>query len=97
MADARHTSRAYDWANGQHVAYDASTQSAALDAHTEYAISPSTDCYITVGANPTATIGADSLFVPKGAIFHFWNEVAGDEIAVIKHTSAGTLSIIPAL
>lgn len=85
--------RSYDDANGQHVAYDASTQSAAIDAE-EVTIVASTDCFVKFGANPSATIGAGSMFLTKGLP---WTRriTSGWKVAAIKVADAGTLSVMP--
>lgn len=79
----------------QYVSYTgSSTQSAALNAATtDVELISTTDCYIAIGANPTAavtTAGSHFLpaFTPRG-----FAAFSGQKIAAIQSTAAGTLAI----
>lgn len=50
------------------------------------------DCFIKMGANPTALIDGTSYFVP-GGIVDFIGVNPGDKIAAIQSTANGTLYI----
>jgi hypothetical protein len=83
-----------DYANGQAVAFTGtSAQSSAVNSNSAI-ITANSDCYFTIGSNPTATTGAGSDFLPAG---QKWGVtlLSGQKIAVIQSTAAGTLSIIP--
>jgi hypothetical protein len=85
-----------DWANAQAVAYTGSAaQSAAITA-VAVIITGTTDCWYTIGSNPTAVAaGAGSDFLPAGVK---WGVMifSGQKISVVQSSSAGTLAIIPA-
>jgi len=71
----------------------ASVQSAAIQARCVM-VSPDQNCWITIGVNPTATIGAGSLFLPAGAMLTLPIQ-PGQKIAVIQTATPGNLSIVP--
>ena len=75
----------------QAVSFDGSVQSTAFSANTRIIrVVATTDCFIAVGANPTAT--TTSTYIPFGSVEYF--KVAGAvKVAAIKLTSAGTLYI----
>ena len=85
--------RAYDDASGQHVAYDGAAQSEAITG-TEVTVVASTDCYIAFGTNPTATVGAGSMFLAAGVPFTR-RITSGWKVSAIKSATAGALSILP--
>lgn len=88
--------RNYDDANGQHVAYTAAAaQSTAITA-SEVTIVASTDCYVKFGSNPTATVGAGSMFLGAGVP---WTRkiTSGWKVSAIRSTADGTLSVMPCL
>ena len=75
----------------QAVSFDASVQSTAFSANTRIIrIVATTDCFIAVGANPTAT--TSSTFIPFGSVEYF--KVAGAvKVAALKSTTAGILYV----
>lgn len=92
---------ALDWANGQAVSVGGgSLQSAAFDTKFDRLVMVSTDgnCWIAVGANPTASAGAGSMYVSASAQPFPVYVPAGDLVAVIQDGAAtGKCSLIPAL
>lgn len=87
------TTRAYDWANGQRVAVGAvSAQSAALPAG-EVLLCAKERCFITFGADPTASAAAGSIPLEAGEKLHIQHP--GGKIAVIRDVTDGFLSILP--
>lgn len=97
MANPNHNALAYDWTVTQYVAYDGATASAVLPVGL-HILSPSTDCWVKGGAAaPVASIANGSIFVPKGAMFHFYNVDATHKISIIKDATAGAMSILKAV
>lgn len=85
--------RSPDWAGIAHIAVAAvSAQSSAIAADGDYELSADTDCYVLVGANPTAA-AATSRFVGAGRSMTLRLR-AGDKIAAIRKTADGNLSIL---
>jgi len=85
-----------NWAGALNVAIGASSaQSAAITARAVL-LSPDQNCWVAVGANPTAVVGAGSLFVPQGALLTLPIQ-PGQRIAVIQTATGGNLSIIPCI
>jgi hypothetical protein len=83
-----------NYAGGLNVTVSGSSaQSAAIQARAVL-ISPDTNIWLTMGANPTATVGAGSVFIPAGALVTL-NIQPGQKIAVIQATAGGNCSIIP--
>lgn len=77
--------------SSQAVSFDASVQSTAFSANTRIIrVVSTTDCFIAIGSNPTAT--SSSTFVPFGSVEYF--KVAGAvKLAAIKSTTAGVIYI----
>lgn len=95
LIDAQETAgtRTYDWSSIVSVAVaDASAASDAVGAAGEYELSADVDCYVLVGATPTAT--AASRFLPAGAAFTL-QLAATDKVAVIRKDVDGNLTILP--
>lgn len=70
---------------GQAVTFTTATQSNALNAITKLVrIATDTQCYIAVGANPTAT--ANSMLLPAFGVEYF-GVTPGDKISVYDGTS----------
>lgn len=69
----------------QHVAIGGSSeQSSAFDAETRFiAATTDADCYIQIGADPTATTSAPSIFLPSGAT-RFLGVRPGNKVGVIE-------------
>lgn len=77
----------------QKVAFDASTQSAALGARTSVvSLYATQDCHIKTGANPTAVADGTNYFLPK-LVQRFIGVKPGDKIAAIKDSAGGNLFI----
>lgn len=68
-----------------------STNSTSLNSATRNVrLVSNTDCYIAIGASPTAT--TSSLFLPSGSVEYF--QVRGGEVvAVIQSAAGGTLNL----
>lgn len=76
------------------VAYDNSAQSAALATNTKFIrLASTTGCWVKIASNPTATVGAGSIYVPANTPVWFGGALAGLKVAAIKDTTAGNLSI----
>ena len=68
-----------------------SVQSSATMTGTVVRVVPTTDCYIEVGTNPTATASGSSLFPAMVAEYIMVKD--GDKLAAIRKTADGTLNI----
>lgn len=76
------------------VAFDGSTQSAALDAKTKFIrLASTTACWVKIASNPTASVGAGSIYVPANVPVFFGGALGALKVAAIKDTTAGNLSI----
>lgn len=92
-----------DWANGQTLAVSGS--SAATTAYggaslaggtdTVYYVSSTTNCWITVGASPTAAKSAGNLYIAGNTPPFPVYVPGGQQIAVIQDSATGTLSAVP--
>lgn len=90
------TSRAYDWDSddAQKVAYTATHAESAVLPAGEYCLSPTTACYITIGAAPVAAASAKSMPIPAFACVHI-QLPASAKISAVKVTDDGALYIMP--
>lgn len=85
------------FSSGQRIAASTtSAQSAAISATLVAIRSVDTDFWVTVGANPTAAVGATSFPVAAGELL-FLPIVSGQKLAVITASGAGNVSIMPCL
>ncbi len=85
--------RAYDWANIAVVSVgSASAQSSAVSVAGDYELATDTDCYVLVGANPTAA-ASTSRFLAAGQRMTL-KLAAGDKVAAIRKSADGKLSIV---
>ncbi len=76
---------------------NASVQGSALGISTTVVrLFATNDCYIKLGANPTALADGTSMFVP-GGIVDFIGVTPGDKIAVIRYASNGSLFVTEGL
>ena len=83
-----------DTANGSRVAIGGtSAQSAALAAG-GYILTPTSDCHIAVGSNPTAIATGASKYCPADQDLAI-AVGANEKIAVIQDTGAGFLYVCP--
>lgn len=75
-----------------------SAASAAWNASTTRVIlTATTDCWVAFGATPTASAGAaGNVFVPAGIYGYPFIITAGQKLAVIQATAAGSINIIEA-
>lgn len=90
---------ALDWANGQAVAVATpSAQSSVFDAINDriVEVSSNTDCWYSVGTNPTATKGAGSQFCAKGALRYVYVPF-NNKMAFLQDAASGEAAAIPAL
>lgn len=91
--------RAMDWGAIASVAISASSaQSSALTVGPyglEIELCADTDCYVLIGANPTAT--TSSRFLAAGAAWTIRLDQTGLKVAVIRKSADGKLTILPAL
>ncbi len=105
LGDNPHPALALDWANGLAIALGAgSAQSAAFDTVNDRVVlvsvggaSTVVGCWISVGANPTASAGAGSMWISQAAEPTPVYVPAGMLIAGVQGATGGTLSMIPAL
>jgi len=82
------------WASGQMVAIGvASAQSAAIQARAAL-ISADIGVWIAAGTNPTASVGAGSLYIGAGVPVTMALQ-PGWKIANIQASAAGHLAIVP--
>ena len=85
-----------DWANAQHLQFtETAGVSSAINAYGCYLVS-TVDCWVTVGASPTATVGAGSMFLQAGDRFPI-AITYGHKVSAIREiiSGVGLLSIIP--
>jgi len=83
-----------NWATGAVVAIGAaSAQSAAIQARVVL-VCADQNCWVSIGANPTASIGAGSVFLAAGAFVTLPIQ-PGQRVAVVQQSVAGNLSVIP--
>ena len=77
----------------------ASVQSAAVGASTNRVfLTSTTGCYVALGSNPTATVGAGSIYVPPNVVMFPISVTSGTtKIAVIQSTAGGNLTIVESL
>jgi hypothetical protein len=77
---------------GENLSFtSASAQSAALRGGV-YALCPTQTCYIQLGPNPTATVGAGSMRIPANTNLYITAHQS-DKIAAIRETTDGILNI----
>lgn len=85
----------FAFASGLRIAAStASAQSAAISATLVAIRSVDTDFWVTIGANPTAAVGATSFPMTSGELL-FFPIVSGQKVAVITAAGAGNVSIMP--
>lgn len=82
--------------SSQSVTIGASSTPSTAVGGTCVRLCATSDCWINVGGNPTATTGAGSTFLPAGVV-EYLKVNATDLIAVIQNSAAGALSITPGL
>lgn len=71
-----------------------SAQSSAFDLTTGLIrLCPTVDCYVAIGANPTAT--SSSMYLPAGSVEYFGCS-PGEKVAVLRVLSNGFLNIVEA-
>ena len=95
MGDKRYGTRSYGWAAGQKVSYtgtDADTT--AFEFDTEVVVCATTDCFISVGAAPSAGPAAGSLILPASTLFHIQVK-AGDKISFEQVSAGGDAYVMP--
>ena len=68
-----------------------SVQSSAVMVSTVLRVIPTTDCYIEVGTNPTATASGSSLF--PAMVAEYIKVKTTEKLAAIRKTADGTLNI----
>ncbi|MBV8973172.1 MAG: hypothetical protein JO290_12875 [Sphingomonadaceae bacterium] len=88
------TTRAYDWTNGQRVAFTGTDATSSPIAANEVLLHAKTNaCWVRVDAVASATAAA-SLPLEAGEKFHM-QITPGDVIHVVQDSAAGTLIIVP--
>ncbi len=93
MARQESLYRTPDWANIiTRAVASASAQTAAIAVAGDYELSSDTDCYVLVGANPTAAAGT-SLFIAAGRPRTLALKV-GEKVAAIRKSADGTLTLL---
>jgi len=87
--------REYDFTNTDVIAVaGASAQSAAFIS-SEILVTGNTNCWITIGANPTAVADTDgNMYLAANGERHIRVKV-GDKLAVIQDSAAGHISVSP--
>ncbi|MDN7993574.1 hypothetical protein QZM97_26195 [Burkholderia orbicola] len=80
---------------GQNITFSGtSTQSSAFtDIQQAVQISATANCYVAVGANPTAT--TKDMLIKASDPPYIMRVQVGEMLAVIQDTAGGTLNIIP--
>lgn len=74
-----------------------SQQSAAVSTDTNaIELFATKDCWLTFGANPTATASPGGSFFLAGGLFKTYGITPGHKIAVIRNSDSGDLHIIEA-
>jgi hypothetical protein len=87
--------REYDFTNTDVVAVSGTSAQSTAFISSEIAIAANTNCWITIGANPTAVADTDAnMYLPAGVVFHLRVKV-GDKLAAIQDTAAGHISVTP--
>ena len=95
MGDKRYGTRSYDWTSGQKISYTGTdADSTAFTLDTEVMICATTDCFISVGAAPSAGPAAGSMLMPALTPFHI-QVPAGHKISAEQLSSGGDLYIVP--
>lgn len=76
------------------VAYTTtSVQSAAFGAQThEIRVVCTSNAWINIGQNPTATAGDNSVYMPAGVV-EYYHVTPGQKVAVIQDTAGGNLCV----
>lgn len=80
----------------QFVAFTTTTQSANLNAGTNMVtLTATVNCWIAFGANPSATKGAGSFYMPSTVALQFSvDHNTTQKIAVLQDSAGGSLSIV---
>lgn len=85
--------RTPDWANIiTRAVATASAQTSAITVAGDYELSSDTDCYVLVGADPTAAAGT-SMFIAAGRPRTLALKV-GEKVAAIRKSADGTLTLL---
>lgn len=86
--------QAMHFGKSQSISFDGtSAQSSGITSHLVRVVATQ-DCFLAVGANPTAS--SSGVFLPASAIEYFGVDTDGWKIAVIQSSQAGTLYITEA-
>jgi len=84
--------QALRWGQGENVAYTASSvQSAAAIGATVVRLICTTDCWVEIGANPTATTTTSTRM--QSEVAEYVKILPTDIIAAIRDAASGTLNI----
>lgn len=88
-----HMAQAVSFGIVQNVAYTGTAAaSSAFNANTRVIrLVATTDCYVAISANPTAT--TSSAYLPQG-IVEYVRINAGDKISAIRRSADGTLNVV---
>ncbi len=86
---------AWNFAAAQSVAIGASSAASQVIAAEAARLCATVDCWVSLGTNPTATVGAGSVYLPANREL-LMAGTAGLKVAVIQVSGAGNLSILPA-
>lgn len=85
-----------DWAAAQLLSFSTTAGVSAAITSVGCHLVSTEDCWVTVGASPTATVGAGSMFLKAGDRFAI-AITSGHKVSAIRETVSGValLSIIP--
>lgn len=77
----------------QSAVFTTTTQVQPFTQNTQHVrLAATSNCWVSFGSNPTANMNSNSVYLPANSPEYFYI-VAGDRLAVIQDTAAGTLNI----
>lgn len=85
-----------DWANGERLAISSSNAQSAAVSSTVVLLRPTVDCFITVGASPTASTSLGTSFPLVANEMVTIPLTSGQKIGCITTAASGYLYILPA-
>lgn len=84
----------FDWDNIQRIAVAATAAQSTAISSELICLKSTTACYIKIGDNPTATVGAGSFPLAVDESF-FIRMTPGQKLSVIRASADGFISIMP--
>ena len=85
-----------NWASGERLAISSSNAQSATVTSGLVLLRPTIDCFVTVGANPTASITAGTSFPLVANEMVSFPITSGQKIGCITSSASGFLYILPA-